>query len=57
MVVIVPKGTCGNTIHRLVTNVQQYLDPRVTVYVGDRNYTELIDASHDAARDDDEKSS
>ena len=30
-VVILPTGTCGNTIHRLVTNIQRYLDPGVSV--------------------------
>lgn len=44
MVVIVPRGTCGNSIHRLVTNVQQYLDPGVKVWVGDQKYESLIQA-------------
>jgi hypothetical protein len=42
IVVIVPYGTCGNSIHRLVTNVQQYLDPGVRVWVGDQPYADLI---------------
>jgi hypothetical protein len=42
IVVIVPRGTCGNSIHRLVTNVQQFLDPEVTVWIGDRSYDDLI---------------
>lgn len=42
MVVIVPEGTCGNTVHRLVTNVQQFLDPGVDVWIGDRKYSDLI---------------
>jgi hypothetical protein len=39
---MIPQGTCGNTIHRLVTNIQQYLDPKVDVWVGNRNYKEII---------------
>ena len=41
-VVIVPRGTCGNTVHRLITNVQRYLDPGVEAYIGDLKYQELI---------------
>jgi hypothetical protein len=44
IVAIVPEGTCGNSIHRLVTNVQQFLDPAVEVWVGEHPYTELINA-------------
>jgi len=42
IVAIIPQGTCGNSVHRLVTNVQQYLDPGVRVWVGDTDYSELI---------------
>lgn len=42
IVVMVPQGTCGNTIHRLVTNIQQYLDSNVEVYIGNYNYDEII---------------
>ena len=40
--VIVPRGTCGNSVHRLITNVQQYLDPAVIAWVGDRLYSDLV---------------
>jgi hypothetical protein len=39
---ILPHGTCGNSIHRLITNVQQYLDPAVTAWVGNVPYEQLI---------------
>jgi hypothetical protein len=42
IVAIIPQGTCGNSVHRLVTNVQRYLDPGVKVWVGDTKYSELI---------------
>jgi len=38
-----PRGTCGNTIHRLVTNVQRYLAPDVTVFIGDKSYTDFAE--------------
>ncbi len=41
-IAILPKGTCGNIIHRLVTNIQHYIDSAVDVWIGDRKYTEVI---------------
>ena len=38
LLVVLPRGTCGNTIHRLVTNVQRYLDPKVDVWLGSERY-------------------
>lgn len=43
MTVILPQGTCGNTVHRLVTNIQRYLDPTVDVFIGDMRYNELVE--------------
>jgi hypothetical protein len=39
---IVPKGTCGNTVHRLVTNIQRYIDPAARVFVGDTKYVDIV---------------
>lgn len=47
VVALLPEGTCGNTIHRLVTNVQQYIDPRVSVWVGDQPYKDFIGSAVD----------
>ena len=47
IVAIIPPGTCGNTVHRLVTNVQQFLDPGVEAWVGDQKYEDVIRASSD----------
>jgi hypothetical protein len=44
ILVVLPAGTCGNAIHRLITNVQQFLDPAVSAFVGDASYESLIDA-------------
>lgn len=39
---VLPYGTCGNTMHRLVTNVQRYLDPGVDVWLGSEPYKKVI---------------
>ena len=42
---IIPSGTCGNTVHRLVTNVQRYLDPGADVYIGNTPYKKMVEES------------
>jgi len=42
MLVVLPRGTCGNTVHRLVTNVQRYLDPSAKVWLGSEPYEEAV---------------
>lgn len=49
LLVVLPRGTCGNTIHRLVTNVQRYLDPKVDVYLGRKKYEIAVAESMNAA--------
>ncbi len=39
---VLPKGTCGNTVHRLMTNLQRYVDPSVRARVGDIDYEDFI---------------
>lgn len=39
---IIPNGTCGNTVHRLVTNIQRFLDPAAKAFVGDMEYKALV---------------
>lgn len=41
-IVVLPKGTCGNTIHRLITNIQMMLEPDIEVYIGNILYQEII---------------
>ncbi len=43
MIVVLPRGTCGNSVHRLVTNIQRYLTPTVKVFIGDVQYDDLIE--------------
>ena len=47
--VVLPHGTCGNTVHRLVTNIQRTLDPKVNVWLGSEPYTSVVAASMKAA--------
>ncbi len=41
-VFILPEGTCGNTVHRLMTNLQRFVDPAVTMAIGDTDYATLV---------------
>ena len=42
---VLPRGTCGNTIHRLVTNVQRLVDPNVEVWLGNERYESAVEDS------------
>ena len=46
---LLPRGTCGNTVHRLVTNVQQDLDPNVEVWLGSETYDSAVASSMEAS--------
>jgi len=46
---VLPSGTCGNTIHRLVTNVQRYLNPNIDIWLGSKRYTETVADSMSSA--------
>lgn len=50
LVTIVPKGTCGNTIHRLICNIQKYIDPAAKAYIGDTEYKNIVDESSKGVR-------
>jgi hypothetical protein len=45
LVAIVPKETCGNTIHRLICNIQRYIDPAAKAYIGDIEYKSMVEQS------------
>ena len=34
LVAMLPRGTCGNTFHRLIANIQQYVSPKIEVWLG-----------------------
>ncbi len=41
-ILILPQGTCGNTVHRFLSNIQRFLHPKLAVYVGDELYDKII---------------
>ncbi len=45
LVAILPQGTCGNTFHRLVTNIQAYVCPSIDAWLGSEPFQGLIDNS------------
>jgi hypothetical protein len=45
LIAIIPKGTCGNTIHRLICNIQRYIDPSAKAYIGDEEYKSMVEQS------------
>ncbi|GGS79178.1 hypothetical protein GCM10010156_42450 [Planobispora rosea] len=42
LIAVLPEGTCGNTINRLVSNIQRFVDPKVRAYIGDSEYSTLV---------------
>ncbi|MEV5316894.1 hypothetical protein AB0K92_04325 [Streptomyces sp. NPDC052687] len=45
VVAVLPHGTCGNSINRLISNIQRFIDPKVTAFIGDREYGSLIESA------------
>lgn len=43
VVAILPHGTCGNTFHRLVTNIQRYVCPKVEAWLGAKRFETFLD--------------
>ena len=39
---LLPSGTCGNTVHRLVTNIQRFVQPKVSVFIGEHRYEDFF---------------
>ncbi len=52
LLAIVPRGTCGNTIHRLVTNIQRFLDPSAKAFIGNKPYDQIVKESSGDVRYD-----
>lgn len=44
VMVVLPRGTCGNTVNRLLANLQQFVSPGLRAWVGDQSYSELVSA-------------
>lgn len=41
-ILFLPRETCGNTVHRLITNIQKFLEPELIVHIGDNLYSQII---------------
>lgn len=42
LLAVLPHGTCGNTVHRLVANVQRELAPTATAWLGSEPYEKAV---------------
>ena len=42
LLAVLPHGTCGNTVHRLVTNVQRELAPTAKAWLGSEPYDKAV---------------
>ena len=42
LLAVLPQGTCGNTVHRLVTNVQRELAPTAKAWLGSEPYDTAV---------------
>jgi hypothetical protein len=49
LVAILPQGTCGNTFHRLVTNIQTYVCPAIDAWLGAEEFNKVVDNSIDSS--------
>jgi hypothetical protein len=45
LLALLPHGTCGNSVNRLVTNLQRTLDPGLRAWLADREYSSMLEAS------------
>jgi hypothetical protein len=54
VVAILPQGTCGNTFHRLVTNIQHYVSPKIKAWLGSEPFEDLVSKWPSNAGEDDE---
>jgi hypothetical protein len=46
LVAILPRGTCGNTFHRLVANLQQWVCPKIEAWIGARRFDSFLTAKN-----------
>jgi hypothetical protein len=53
LVAILPLGTCGNTFHRLVANIQHYVSPKISAWVGSEPFDSLVSRWSPSAKETD----
>ncbi|NOX54227.1 MAG: hypothetical protein GXP27_07245 [Planctomycetes bacterium] len=54
LVAILPHGTCGNTFHRLVANIQHYVCPKIRAWIGEQPFEEIVGTWSSGAGEDNE---
>jgi len=54
LIAILPRGTCGNTFHRLVTNIQHYVCPKIEAWIGDESFEKVVSTWPSNVETDDE---
>ena len=42
IVIILPEGTCGNSVHRLFSVIQKFLDPSAEMFIGKEKYQDIF---------------
>ena len=42
VVAVLPYGTCGNTFHRLVANIQHYVSPKIKAWIGSQPFEQVV---------------
>lgn len=42
LLAILPQGTCGNTFHRLITNIQLYVCPKIQAWIGSKPFEVVV---------------
>ena len=52
LVAILPRGTCGNTFHRLVTNIQRYVCPKITAWIGSQKFEKMLEIVKTAQKEE-----
>jgi len=55
LVAILPKGTCGNTFHRLVANIQHYVCPKIQAWIGSESFESVVSKWPPNAEETDER--
>ena len=45
IIMMLPKGFCGNSIHRIIVFLQRFVTPRIKVFFGEEKYQDAIKSS------------
>jgi hypothetical protein len=54
VVAVLPEGTCGNTFHRLVANIQRFVCPKIEAWLGSDRFDDLVGRWPSRVKENDE---